>query len=72
MTVIWCIERAGRKVRKKKHRHYTMNINYRIGEASNPGPDFTKKQTKISDFIHYKHVEKDDKGIWCEEKGIQN
>eukprot|EP00972_Heterocapsa_arctica_P055623 8204270-Heterocapsa_arctica.AAC.1 len=44
---------------------------YRTGEASNPGPDGNMvKQSNIGDFFHHKHMENDDKDMWCKEKGF--
>eukprot|EP00972_Heterocapsa_arctica_P090904 13411301-Heterocapsa_arctica.AAC.1 len=48
------------------------HILYRIGEASNPGPSHKgchSKQSRLSDFFHQHHTKKDDKDMWCKEKG---
>eukprot|EP00972_Heterocapsa_arctica_P024637 3633951-Heterocapsa_arctica.AAC.1 len=48
------------------------HILYIIGEASNPGPSHKgclSKQRKLGDFFHHHHTNKDDKDMWCKEKG---
>eukprot|EP00972_Heterocapsa_arctica_P055069 8122081-Heterocapsa_arctica.AAC.1 len=45
------------------------SILYRIGEASNPGPGTHTKHIKLGDFFHPHHTKKDDKDMWCKEKG---
>eukprot|EP00972_Heterocapsa_arctica_P111719 16427715-Heterocapsa_arctica.AAC.1 len=45
------------------------HILYRIGEASNPGPGTNSKQSKLGDYFHQHLTKKDDKDMWCEEKG---
>eukprot|EP00972_Heterocapsa_arctica_P097895 14443416-Heterocapsa_arctica.AAC.1 len=42
---------------------------YSIGEASNPGPGIHSKQSKLGDYFHQHHTKKDDKYMWCKEKG---
>eukprot|EP00972_Heterocapsa_arctica_P037190 5477001-Heterocapsa_arctica.AAC.1 len=41
-------------------------------EASNPGPSHKgchSKQKRLGDFFHQHHIKKDDKDMWCKEKG---
>eukprot|EP00972_Heterocapsa_arctica_P019436 2867692-Heterocapsa_arctica.AAC.1 len=59
-------EQKGANIRKCGH------ILYRIGEASNPGPSRKgchNKQSRLGDFFHQHHTTKDDKDMWCKEKG---
>eukprot|EP00972_Heterocapsa_arctica_P094831 13985321-Heterocapsa_arctica.AAC.1 len=49
-----------------------IQILYRIGEVANPGPsgkDNHSKHRKLGDFFHQHHTKKDDKDMWCKEKG---
>eukprot|EP00972_Heterocapsa_arctica_P004146 615577-Heterocapsa_arctica.AAC.2 len=56
---------------EKEFQTKLRKTHYRIGEASNPGPGISKgKQSKIGEFFHHKHIEKDDKDMWCKEKGL--
>eukprot|EP00972_Heterocapsa_arctica_P022991 3381894-Heterocapsa_arctica.AAC.1 len=57
---------------KSRKRRNHGRANYRIGEASNPGP--SEKNThsqhmKLGDFFHQQHAKKDDKGVWRKETG---
>eukprot|EP00972_Heterocapsa_arctica_P102131 15050263-Heterocapsa_arctica.AAC.1 len=47
------------------------NTHYKIGEASNPGPESNsiRKQSKLGEF-HHRHTKKDDRDMWCKEKGF--
>eukprot|EP00972_Heterocapsa_arctica_P083250 12265784-Heterocapsa_arctica.AAC.1 len=48
------------------------HILHRIGEASNPGPSQNgchSKQRRLGNFPHQHHNKKDDKDMWCKEKG---
>ncbi len=57
---------------QKEFKHKIRTTHYRIGEASNPGPGKTNsacKQTKIGDYYNHIHTQKDDKDMWCKEKG---
>eukprot|EP00972_Heterocapsa_arctica_P111990 16429253-Heterocapsa_arctica.AAC.1 len=52
------------QIRKYIHPHY------RIGEAANPGPgNQSSKQSKLGDYFHQHHTKKDDKDMWCKDKG---
>eukprot|EP00972_Heterocapsa_arctica_P010557 1549872-Heterocapsa_arctica.AAC.1 len=58
---------ANKSRKRRKH----SRTNYRIGEASNPGPsdkNSQSKQRKLGYFFHQQHTTNDDKDEWCKEK----
>eukprot|EP00972_Heterocapsa_arctica_P039023 5746975-Heterocapsa_arctica.AAC.1 len=67
-------EQQQRKMREQKETQIMAfeHILYNIGEASNPGPSHKgclSKQRKLGDFFHQHRAKKDDKDMWCKEKG---
>ncbi len=62
----------GKKDTQKERKNKLRKTHYRIGEASNPGPETpinASKQTKLGNCFHHIHTQKDDKDMWCKEKG---
>eukprot|EP00972_Heterocapsa_arctica_P034113 5021134-Heterocapsa_arctica.AAC.1 len=56
-------QQAGRK-------NTVGRVLYRIGGATNPGPSQNQgKQSKLGDYFHRHHIKKDDRDMWCKEKG---
>eukprot|EP00972_Heterocapsa_arctica_P107719 15865414-Heterocapsa_arctica.AAC.1 len=74
MTDFAIRERQQRKMREQTGANIITfgHILDRIGEASNPGPSNKgchSKQRRLGDFFQQHHTKKDDKDMWCEEKG---
>eukprot|EP00972_Heterocapsa_arctica_P061082 9006025-Heterocapsa_arctica.AAC.1 len=62
---------AKKSTQKEVRKNKIGTMIYSIGEASNPGPElYNGKQSKLGDDFHHRRTKKDDKDMWCKEKGF--